>query len=287
VVVSVPAGMTGVSLAGGDATLASLILDGSAEGAVGIRAQGGSNFDGGATEVHLHDLTVRRFVSSGIYVTDGARIAVGPGVSSVSNAIGLLVDSGRATVLSASTPVAFNDNTNVGIKVVATGSLTLSGTPSSGGAGTVLVQGNHSAGLWLEQASPNLAIVTGVVATGNNPGDGIRVTAGSPLILRSSIVVGNGANGVRVATGSGSVGSVDLGTVHDGSNTLQQAANPNGGAGLCLEGTGTLEAQGNVFSGHDCAQAVPGYSVSRGSSCAGGFDVGTPGGGVVHVSNCD
>jgi hypothetical protein len=137
-------------------------------------------------------------------------------------------------------------------------------------------------------------------ATGNAL-DGVRVGANSNLSsVKGNALLGNGRAGLSVRDYSGD----GTGVVLNGGaspNTLQSTSQPNAGGGLCFDTfqtfSVTIDAQNTRFGTADCSISVsPAPTLSHGSACAGGVDVGgvrdADGGGApnpVHVqlSHCE
>jgi hypothetical protein len=117
-------------------------------------------------------------------------------------------------------------------------------------------------------------------------GNGIRFEGGSNVKLRNSSSLGNNGNGVLIATSvtgsnrNNALANIDLGKPSDPGNNVLQASggqDPNQGAGICLqmdENSGTLSAQGNVFSGgKNCATTAASLTFNNGN-CNGNRDLG-------------
>jgi hypothetical protein len=278
---------------------------------------------GSSPSTAIANLTVTGFANDGILVEDTGILTIGAGVTSTLNGTipaalhdGLHVTgSGNAiiNVPSGSTPTQFDANTNHGILVDGSGSITLTGvvTSATAGTGTITTNGNNEAGLWIAQTPGTAAtpapenVVTGLVSFGNTPGNGIRIVAGSNIKLRSSAALGNSASGVYISSagvgpgGSNDISHIDLGTpatagvaASYGNNTLQEplgSAGHNVGVGICLEtraGAGTLLAAGNIFGASDCATAATDLTVN--ATCTLGVDLGitTAVGNDIDVSQC-
>jgi hypothetical protein len=196
-------------------------------------------------------------------------------------------------------PTSFLDNTQHGIYVTGTGTLSVTGTPvlPPNGHGTVVVSGNFSAGVRLFEAQGGApSTLEGLVAWAN-PSSGLRVYGGSRLKVRKSVFLANGANGVYVTSYDGSaagndLSQIDLGTVADpGHNTLQASLGSNPDVtGLCVSMSPgvdafTLHAAGNIFAGPlDCTRVLPPPApVLRAQTCSGFVDVGVVLGTTVVV----
>jgi hypothetical protein len=185
----------------------------------------------------------------------------------------------------------FNANSSHGILVDTDGAITLTGTPTSGvaGTGTVVTNGNSAAGIWIAQTPTGTApqsTVTGLVAWGSPDGNGMRIVAGSHVAVRGSAFLSNKVNGVIVSTGAGNYNDISLIDLGDGTtlggNTFQGtlSAGANGGAGLCLSIAAnrgqTLLAEGDSFRGVDCSAAATLLLNTKGcgnsaTACAGGI----------------
>jgi hypothetical protein len=312
VTVQVPAGLSGFSLAHPSSGLNGLTIDGQNHTAAsGVLVTAGS-----ADTTVITNVTVKNMASDGIRVSGTGVLSIGAGVSSTGNGVaggnatadGLrLNDQAKVTidVPGGSTPSHFDSNTAHGIFVTGNGSVTVTGVPGTGGAGTVTANTNALAGVWIEQvpvANPAANAITGIVAWAN-AGNGIRAVGGSSLTLRQSYLLANAQNGILVSTynvngnTSNSVAHMDFGaTGSAGANVLQAALgqNPNGGAGICLgvarTAGVTLKAQGNVFSGpRDCSKPSAG-TLTRNATCANAVDISVRVTGVtsntIDVTTC-
>jgi hypothetical protein len=249
--------------------------------------------NGGA--VTLGKLTVQNFMGDGIAVLAGGTANVGGGVVSSNNgstgsnvAVSGLHVLGAATINNSgngAVQTAFNSNSAHGILVDGAGTLSVTGTVTSGQSGftgTVVANNNRIAGLFLSSsANGNVNQVTGLITNGSLAGNGIRVLGGSTLTLRSSVSLGNAGNGVEISAGANNntnVAGIDLGSnASNGLNVLQQPTAQNGGAGLCLLMNavtgGPLNALGNKFTAQDCTMQGAGALTSD-SGCSGHVDVG-------------
>jgi hypothetical protein len=327
VVVEVPAGFSGFTLsaagAGIDGSAAGLTISGQSGGANGATFGIVADTGTGVTTTNapqISNVVVTGFLDDGILVEHLGLLQIGPGVTSTSNGTtaarkaGLhITGTGQAIIEVApeDDPTHFDGNTNHGILVDATGSVTVSGTVTNAaaGLGTVTTNRNYAAGVWIEQTpdAPPLNSISGLVSFGNTSGNGIRVVAGSNAKLRSCASLGNAEDGLIVSGGGGvaadDISGIDLGTPSDagetfGGNTFQAplGAGNNGSAGLCLQvkaNSGTLLAAGNIFAGFNCAASAGILTLNSGAcdngACAGGVcDLGIVNGvgNAIDVSMC-
>ena len=140
----------------------------------------------------------------------------------------------------------------------------------------------------------------GIVVWAHTQGPGLLIRGGARVKLRNSVLLANKTNGVLVSPGtdpaaSNDLSRIDLGVAGDfGRNHLQAAAtaNPNGGAGLCIErvmSTQTLNvrARGNIFAAKDCTVANAG-PIRSATDCTVSSDVAIAPGNLVNVevNNC-
>jgi hypothetical protein len=267
-------------------TGAALTISGQSKTAnVGVLVLSGST-DG----TSLQDLTISNFKNDGIDIAGGATLSIRQGVSSTGNLDGLNVFGTTASHAIINIPngqrtTSFNQNVNHGILVQQQGYVLITGTPSGNSTGTVETNANtNGAGVRITQSgtTPTQAQITGLVSYGNGL-HGMHVLGGSNLQLRNSIILANLRNGVMVSTGpsnNGDVSNIDLGTSSSsyGFNTLQASLgnNPNTLSGICLTlpaGSGTLAAEGNIFSTLNC-NADGGTLTSTQDLCGGGKDIG-------------
>jgi len=241
-----------------------------------------------------------------------------------------LTDQGSVSVSASdkNKPVTFSGNGQDGIAVTRAGQLTLTG--SNGGAApmdatAVVLANNRTAGLVVSQtpaaanaAKPPSNIVKGATIFANGTGptgvtftstsaNGIRVTGGSILSLRSSLVYGQTkGSGVRVESFVSStaivddVSGIDLGSGTSGdaagNNTLQTTGMPlavNSGAGVCLflppMAGQTLDAEGDTYAGNDCTKVTT--PLTSGKSCTtGATDISIvtfgPTSNTIDVASC-
>jgi hypothetical protein len=306
----VPANTNGFSLHNPHSGLTNLTIDGQTQtAAYGVYVSSGSD----ATTI-LASLDVQNMGRDGIRVAGTGMVSLQAGVQANHNgttgspADGLHVgDQAHATIGPVvGDAVHFDRNTAHGIYVNAAGSIQLTGTPGSSGSGTVTTNANTSAGLWIEQ-TPTLSrptnTVTGLVAWAN-VGNGVRIVAGSAVLLRNSLMLANGSNGLIVstsvngATRNNDTSRIDLGTTAGpsyGGNTFQTSLgnNPNSAAGLCLSLDRTagsvLNAAGNLFAGPtNCASSTA--TLTRNNRCNAGVDYSVRSNGAttnsIVISSC-
>lgn len=312
--VRVPADRSGFVLATPDSQLAYLTIDGSSDNAQhGIVAQTGSS-----TATAISNLTVRDFASDGILVRANGILTIGEGVTSTENgttearANGLYIrERGQVTIDNPSgAQIAFSHNTAHGILVDGLGSIRITATPGVEGTGTVVANDNSGTGLWIAQRAipptvPPLNSVNGLVTYSEV--NGIRILAGSNVVIRNAYSLRHISNGIFVTTNVinrmrvNDVSHIDLGTASDfGHNVLQTLTgqSPNLGAGLCLmlDSTPTpnfLSAAGNVFAGsRDCSTPSP-EAITIRATCHGKVNVGIAPTGrgegldpAVNIANC-
>jgi hypothetical protein len=253
---------------------------------------------GAGKSTSISYVTIQNTGGNGIAVTNGT-LNIGPGVvvtgaGSVSKkhdglniaggTVNILVGAGQATT-------SFNSNTEHGIYVTGNGVLNISGVPvtapAPNGQGTVIANGNGFDGLEIFE-SPGMAgvsTINGLVAWSNLK-QGLQLFGGEKVRVRNSVFLDNLLNGVYITTNgtgatSNDLSGLDLGAAGDpGKNQLQASlgANPDL-AGLCIsmaagQGTLTLSAQGNVFSGPtDCTSSSATVNRSN-ASCSGYVDLG-------------
>ncbi len=296
--------------------LESLTIDGqSLAGAAGVLVGTGS-----ASSTYLKNVTAQNFTAgAGVAVSGSGVVTLDEGVVLTKNLDGLVL-SGTASASSSNTnqasPVAFTQNTQDGVLVQGSASISFVGAAGAMGAGSILASQNAT-GLVMMQAGPGIdmpaSVLTGFVAWKNTV-YGLDLQGGSSVKVRSSFFGAN-ATGVEVrtstATASDDTAYIDLGIASSlGNNTLQSVAPSDGaasaqntGAGLCFEilpnKSQTLSAEGNTWvnaagtASIDCSQASPG-ALSETTACAAGVDFGGAGvqlvGGAsintVDVHNC-
>ena len=235
----------------------SLIIDGGGNTAsFGVVATTGST-----TATSLRNVTIQNFLQGGVRVANAGVLTIQQGVAVTGNgtvAVGArrpgLHVTGSAhvdiTVPMGQPTTSFNLNTQHGILVDGTASVTITGS-QSGGTGTIECRGNAVAGLAIAQTPGNnlpLNAVTGFLSVGTTQGNGIRIEGGSNVRMRDSYSLGNFGSGIIVATSviatvrNNSLTNIDLGSRLDaggspGGNTFQASigSNANGGAGICLQ----------------------------------------------------
>ena len=184
------------------------------------------------------------------------------------NLNGLVVgdtSSATCTNTNQANPVSFTLNTQDGVLVTGSASVSFVGTAGSMGAGSILASQNGS-GIVMTQTGPGVNMpasgLTGVVAWKNTL-YGLDLQGGSRAKLRSSFVGAN-AIGVSVRTSAASASNdtsyIDLGTASDfGRNTLQSLPPGDGGpnaqntgAGVCYailpNSSQTLSVEGNDWA---------------------------------------
>lgn len=325
VTVDVPAATTseaGVAAANGfmlahpASGLETLTISGqSLTGAAGVLVQSGS-----ATSTYLKNVVIEKFsAGSGVHVTGSGVVVLQEGVVATENKNGLVLgDTATATASNSnqSNPVLFSQNTQDGILVTGSASLSFAGDAGSMGAGSIVVSQNGS-GIVFTQVGPGVnmppSTLTGVVAWKNTL-YGLDLQGGSRAVLRSSFV---GANAIGVSVRTSTVSSsndtsyIDLGTAAEpGQNTLQSLASSDAGpsaqntaAAVCYailpNSSQTLSAEGNVWTNAignaaiDCSGTSPGQ-LSSGAVCTGAVDVagsgvqlvGGAGKNTVDVNHC-
>jgi hypothetical protein len=286
---------------------------GTAPSGIIVRGNAGN---GGTTSVGALTVTNMKY---GVQLAAGT-LTVNTGIALNSNLDdGLHVDGGNAVIDVTTGSATFDGNGAHGIIVLNDGSVLLTGSVATTNppAGTIETNGNGAAGVWIEQsvggvAAPPKNGIDGLVSTGNLPGNGMRIVAGSAVTVTNSVFLGNSGNGI-IISGGGATGTnndtthIDLGDgTTAGNNTLQAAAGngANGGSGLCIDldnGAAEVSAVGNQFSEINCAVATgaillnPKGCASGVAACAhGACDVGIenaahPGNGsnnTVDVSQC-
>jgi hypothetical protein len=250
----------------------------------------------------LQNVTIQNFLQEGVRVANAGVLTIKQGVvvtGSGTNSArrpGLRVTGSAhsdVTVPMGQSTTSFSNNTQHGILVDGTASVTITGS-QAGGSGTIECRGNAVAGLAIAQTpgvSLPLNAVTGFLSVGTTAGNGIRIEGGSNVRVRDSYSIGNFGSGVIVATSvigavrNNSLANIDLGsTASDagggpGGNTFQASigSNANGGAGVCLQvdiNTGALSARGNLFSGgKNCATTAASLTFNN-ANCAGNRDLG-------------
>jgi hypothetical protein len=322
--IQVPAGRSGFRVAGLNATLQYLLIDGASVGTNGVEVEAG------ASASVLTSLTVQNFLGDGILVEAGKVTIGGMVYSNHNGASGLHILGGSTTALS--DPIGglsnFDNNGGNGIFVELAGALTLTGTPTltgfpttwnppavSTGAGSLTSNGNGLAGLAIAQtgSAPPLCTITGLVTWGNK-GNGMSFTSGSNAAVSGCVSVNNAGAGVRIVAGGDGTTSIPAisasatwainlsGSSGVGKNLFQAPVNGNGAAGICIDGhfentAQSLLAKGNYFSNKDCSAAAttpPLALVTSRKNCAKTLDIGiepTPAGTaqskvMVGVDNC-
>jgi hypothetical protein len=300
-----------------NAALRYLVIDRAATGTINA-AQTGIAVVGTST-VTLTGMTIRNMGGTGIAVADTATVTVQAGTSSNNNGAAhgadtghgmAIAQNGRAVVSGAGSEfgIAFNGNWSQGIVVTQGGSLQVTGTPGTGGAGSVTTNNNGGSGVLFHQPGSSSTIaessIDGLVSW-SNAVDGIRIAAEAVVRVRNCYLLANTGSGVSVLgdTTHWSVARINLGTLgmmipDPGRNTLQSTGGAhNRGAGVCLN-TGpnpsgiprnVLAAAGNIFAGPtDCWTYMPPFpTLTLNATCTGAVDVGIV---VDHtgvdVSNC-
>jgi hypothetical protein len=301
--------------------LANLVVDGTGNTATarGIVVGAGSDATTTITGVEVKSFTTEagvRVQDTGV-VTIGAGTSVhGSGSASAKRAGLHVTGSGSAIITGAAgSTIAFYENSFAGISVDGSAKVTITGTPGTGEAGTVVTYSNTGPGLAVAGAVnvgvyPPKSTVTGLVSYSNG-GDGAKLLAGSNVQVRGSAFYGN-LVGVGVASAGSAalaynddVSHIDLGTdpaSDPGGNTLQAptttATLVNTNAGLCFgisaNKSQTLAAAGNTWAtaagtaSLTCTGASPG-SLSKSATCAGGNDVAGGGqtGNTVTIASCN
>jgi hypothetical protein len=276
-----------------DSALSFLVLDGEVNGTHVVQGVSGLVVQGnGRTGVVLDHVTVQNMSGTGIVVGDsttsggkttniGGSVTFGAGVASNANgsatvqANGVLVTGTGSVTMDpsifpsalsgVSNDIGFADNTDRGIAVSGVASIVVKGDATKQ---DVVSTGNERANLSISQtpgAGLPTNMVTGLVSTGSLAGNGIALSAGSKVVLRGSISLGNAFSGVYITAfeGLGAAADNDLSTLDLGSaaspggNTFQSPASAKGdlasnkNAGICVDlsaaPTTTLSAEGNTF----------------------------------------
>lgn len=322
VTAAIPAGKIGFALFAANSGLNGFAIDGQSNTALGaIYVPSGD-----AATTIIHDLTITNFAREAIVVYKTGALFIGPGVAVSGSGTtaptatsvhysGLhITGTGKViiNVPAGSATTSFHDNSAHGIQVDGQASVTITGTPGSADdSGTVTSNHNYFAGLLVSQtpkaaAALPLNSVNGFVAFGTTSGNGIRVTGGSQVKIRNSVILGTAANGIAItasgakATRNNDVSGIDLGKAGDfGKNKVQDlfgvaGHSPNQGSGICLAidpvATGgapqTLAAEGNVFAGpKDCSTTAA--VLVRSAVCGGHSDVSSAATtNVVDVATC-
>ena len=257
VTVSVPTTATnGFRLRAGSAGLTNLIIDGTGNTSTahGIQVETGSQASTTVTGVEVRNFSTE----AGIRVQDTGVVTIGAGTSvhncgsTGASRAGLHVTgSGIANIASTTGTISFHDNSFAGINVDNGASVTISGTPGTGEAGTVVTYSNIGPGIIIAGVPnagqyPTLSTVKGLVSY-RNTGDGARFLGGTNVKVRDSHFYGN-LIGVAVTTaGSGAlpynddISHIDLGSnasSDPGGNVLQSPTTTamlvNANAGLCF-----------------------------------------------------
>jgi hypothetical protein len=305
--VATNSGGVAFNLASSGSSLSNLLINGGTTGVHGVVVATGAASTIGGVEVTGFAAAGVRAEGGALTITAGTNIHDnGQGTSGELSGLHVLNDA-QVTITGTGAPIQFNNNGQNGILVDGTGAakLTVTGTPSSATAGTVVANNNGIDGVEIAQtgASPSLVTLTGLVATSNTQ-DGLRVFGGSNVRVRGSMLLGNAQDGVNVATSPGAapapkpddVSEIDLGTnttTNAGNNVFQSSSTPNGFAGVCLNITRdlnqTLNAQGNTWieagdaggASIDCASVAgtltEATAVAPSRPCAGGVDIGGTG----------
>jgi hypothetical protein len=303
--VATNSGGVAFNLASSGSSLSNLLIDGSTTGVHGVVVATGAASTIGGVEVTGFTAAGVRAEGGALTITAGTNIhANGLGTSGELSGLHVLNDA-QVTITGTGAPIQFNNNGQNGILVDGNGAakLTVTGTPSSATAGSVVANNNGIDGVEIAQtgASPSLVTLTGLVATSNTQ-DGLRVFGGSNVQVRGSMLLGNAQDGVNVATSTGGaphpddVSAIDLGTNttnNAGNNVFQSSSTPNGFAGVCLNigrnQSQTLNAEGNTWieaadaggASIDCASVAgtltEATAVAPSRPCAGGVDIGGTG----------
>ncbi|HVT08784.1 MAG TPA: hypothetical protein VHO67_15105, partial [Polyangia bacterium] len=233
---------------------APLVLDGNNKtGGVGVLVSPGTS----TFTASVSNVTIQNTNQYGIRVTNGTLTVGGGVVVTGSNLDGFLISGGAANVNNPSgTQTSFNNNGSYGIEVTGTGSVSISGTPGTPvptNAGTVVVSGNTNGGIRIAQTAGASGLVTnvinGLVAWGNGnastgtSADGMRLTGGSKVKVRNSLLLGNYRYALVVSSGANSaagndLSGLDIGSPGDpGKNYMQVplgASGQNASGGLCV-----------------------------------------------------
>ena len=268
---------------------AALTIDGQSQSAttgVAVQSPGAS----------LAAVTIQNFARDGVDVADvGANpsaLAIGAGVQSNGNKVdGLLVSgSSAATIIgSAAAPTEFNANGAHGIRVIATGVITVTGTigatPPTGS--TVIATGNAQAGVWVQTTAAVQSTITGIASTGSTAGNGIRIVPGSNVKVRGSWGSGQLArqrnrhrehrwrgrrNGHQHRPRHGGLRGRQRPSIH-----LRRQPERRGGIRLKLPAATAvqLNARGNMFqNGANCASAATVLKTATNHACGNGADIG-------------
>jgi hypothetical protein len=252
----------------------------------------------GGTGIAMTNGTLNIF--QGVTVTNaGSTTKHHDGLNVSGGTVNISVSVGQAST-------SFSNNTQHGIYVTGTAVVNVSGvpvtSPAPNGQGTVMANNNGFDGLEIFESAGAAAQsqVLGLVAWGNAK-QGVQVFGGEKLKIRRAVLLNNKLNGLFVTASDATAASndlsgIDLGTAGDpGLNQIQAALGANADlTGLCVsmatgQGTLSLSAQGNVFSGPtDCTTSSNG--VMRASSCSNNADLGiVPASGTtvnVDLTNC-
>jgi hypothetical protein len=285
--------------------LTTLILDGS----IAAASARGVVVDTGSTNTTtLANLTIDGFPDAGIHVQNTGVLTVNPGTVSTANLFGIRVTgSASATVTGSSTAqTAFNAN-QVGILVDTSGSISITGTPGTGGDGTVVANSNTGGATAQDGVIfnptpsnagtlPPASLINGLVVwnSGNN---GIHIFGGSNVGVKNSYILNNGVSGIRVDNNSGACTGalctnnnytdVNLGmsgTGNWGLNTLQDPTNPNKVVGICFAPTVplsfvtavSLNAAGNIFGADNCSMTAAALTQQNDCTTKTNDDLGLP-----------
>jgi hypothetical protein len=266
-----PNASVGFAMGAGGARLSNLTIDGTNGAIIGgnhaVTVLAASPSPSPAPQ--LDNLTIQNFNESGVQLNFGT-LVIGAGVNITKCDIGLEMPTSAhsaASIFSSTTPTTISGNQTYNIEV-ANGSLSVTGTPGTSGAGTVQIN-NCVAGHGIYVVSPpdssaaSAINLNGVAIWGNNS-DGVFFTAGVPLKMRNCYVLFN-ENGVEIASNAAisaaTMALIDLGNAIDGHNTLQKTglAFGNALAGICISPGGNagdsplLKAEGDYFlDSYDC-----------------------------------
>lgn len=310
VTIALPASSTtnAFTLAAASSGLTGLIIDGSAAAAStsGILVNTGA-----AATTAVTGVEVKGFGGPGIQVQGSAALTINAGTSVHNNgtASGSSKKSGlyvtgtakvTANIGAGSAETSFASNAGEGVLVDSTASVAFTGVPGTGGAGTLVMHDNATNGVTISAAAgigSTGSTLTGVVLW-HNTLEGAEFLGGSSVVLRSSIALDNGDNGILVSAGASialgnPVANIDLGTAHNGLNTVQAATNGNGAVGICNAVTGgaipaALSAQGNTFGADDCSLPASTSVTLMSNNCASasGVAVGVKGTATIDTTYC-
>jgi hypothetical protein len=299
----------GFDLTAAASGLTTLTLDGTsaATGARGVVVDTGST-----STTTLASITISGFsTADGIVVQNGGTLTVSPGTVSTSNLTGFHVTGTASASVTGSSSLQTSFNANkVGILVDGTGaSISIEGTPGTGGNGTVVVNSNTGstdnpdAVIFNPTPSgtggfPAQSLIDGLVIWGST-NNGMHILGGAHVKVRNSYILNNGLDGIRVDTNvacsgvatactSNNYSDIDLGNATGddwGLNTVQDesSGSPNKAVGICFApsaptilSTLSLLADGNIFATINCSTTAG--TLTEGTSCTTltADDVGLP-----------